>query len=57
MEDLAKITAFVRKLIIKICEGASKTLFISAIKTDLDKAVRLANGMNGTFIPLNLLKI
>jgi len=57
VEDLAKITAFVRKLIIKICEGASKTLFISAIKTDLDKAVRLANGMNGTFIPLNLLKI
>lgn len=57
MEDIAKITAFVRKLIIKICEGASKTLFISAIKTDLDKAARLVNGMRGAFRLPGLLKI
>ena len=47
----------VQKLIIEICEGASKTLFISAIKTNLDKAARLVNGMSGAFRPLNLFKI
>lgn len=47
----------VQKLIIEICGGASKTLFISAIKTDLDKAARLVNGMREAFKLPGLLKI
>ena len=46
------------KLVREICRvGSKRSLFVSAVGTDLDEAARLVKGMSGEFRIPSLLKI